>query len=139
MIFDPDVTQKTVKPVEKTVKPKSLTPKKQSATMGDMETKKLITSSDKEMELAMNMIKDWQVRIQMGRSQGSEKIYGKHIKTHRKKTWNKKIENHLNKIGLKLHMKNSLVQKHKEKSEMYLMDWYEDTLSQMQRWTAKAF
>ena len=36
-----------VKPVEKTVKPKSLTPKKQSATMGDMETKKLIEEARK--------------------------------------------------------------------------------------------
>lgn len=36
-----------VKPVEKTVKPKNLTPKKESATMGDMETKKLIEEARK--------------------------------------------------------------------------------------------
>ena len=45
--FRPDVTPKTVKPVEKTVKPKNLTEWKQSATMNDMETKKLIEEARK--------------------------------------------------------------------------------------------
>ena len=119
---------------QKTVKP--LTPKKESATIGDMETKKLITSSDKEMELAMNMIKDWQASDKWAESRFWKDIWESY-KNSQKKPEIKKIEKPSEQNWSKTAYEESLVQKAKEKAEMYLMDWYEDTLSQMQRWTAR--
>lgn len=138
-----EVTPKVVKPsptLQKSIpKKKEATPivkNLQKTEKSDMETKKLIEPSNSEMKLAMDMIKEWQANDKWAESKFWKEIWESY-KNSQKKIEIKKTEKPSEENWAKTAYDESVAKKAKEKVEMYIIDGYEDTLSQMQKWTAR--